>query len=120
MAQWRADAVVDASALSEEPGGRLSWGQLYAEVDRQVDVVDLWDGRSRVVMDYRIEWLVTNHIAVLHLDNERLGLMDLHACLARIRGQAVILGCRLYRVRSFEEFWEKRYLDTLRQEGEET
>jgi hypothetical protein len=73
-------------------------------------------------MDYRVEWLVTNHIALLHLDNERLGLGDLRACLARLRGQVVILGFslrgRLYRVRSFEEFWETRYLDTLRLEGE--
>jgi len=123
MAQWRAAAVVDTSVLSEEPGCPISWGQLYAELDRQVDVVDLWDGRSSFVMDYRIEWLVTNQIALLHLDNERLGLGDLRACLARIRGQAVVLGFmlggRLFRVRSFEDFWEKRYLDTLRQEGEE-
>ncbi|HJT76693.1 MAG TPA: hypothetical protein VJ739_05780 [Gemmataceae bacterium] len=122
MAQWRADSIVDSSNLSEEPACRISWGQLYAEIDRQADVVDLWDGSSAFVMDYRVEWLVTNHIALLHLDTERLGLGDLRACFARVRGQAVILGFmlggRLYRVRSFEELWE-RYLDTLQQEGEE-
>ena len=122
MDRWLVAALVDTSHLSEEAGCRVSWGQLYADINRQVDVVDLWDGRASFVMDYRIEWLVTNHIALLHLDNERLGLGDLRACIARIRGQAVILGFmlggRLYRVRSFEELWE-RYLDALRQEGEE-
>jgi hypothetical protein len=122
VAQWRADSSVDSSGLSEEPACRVSWAQLYAEIDRQADVVDLWDGRSAFVMDYRVEWLVTNHIALLHLDTERLGLGDLCACFARMRGQAVILGFRLegrlYRVRSFEQLWE-RYLDTVRQRGEE-
>lgn len=122
MARWSAVAVVDTSFLSEEPGCRVSWGRLHAELDRQVDVVDLWDGRASYVMDCRIEWLVTNHIALLHLDNDRLGLGELRACLAWIRGRATLVGFmlagRLYRVRSFEELWE-RYLDTVQQEGEE-
>src|ERR1700687_5784296 len=105
MDRWLAATLVDASELSEEPGCRMSWGQLNADINRQVEVFVFWDGRASYVMDYRIEWLVTNHIALLHLDNERLGLSDLRACLARIRGQTVILGFmlggRLYRVRSF-------------------
>jgi len=124
MARWCAAAVVDTSDLAEEPGCRMTWGQLYADLDRQIDVVDLWDGKAGHVMDYRIEWLVTNHIALLYLDNEPLGVGDLRACLARRRRQAVVLGFmlggRLYRVRSFEEFWEKRYLDMIRQAEEDS
>jgi hypothetical protein len=123
MADWRADALVDVSHLAEEPGSRMPWGQLDAEINRQVDVFDLWDGRSAFVMDYRVEWLVRNHVAILHLDDERLGLLGLCACLTRVGGGTIVLGFilggRLYRVRSFEEFWERRYLDTLRQQDQD-